>query len=481
MTCVSLQQLVCAKRRCNKEPSIDHLDKSTKMRKIFKKKKYKNAMDTSANSACNTGPTLVPMVDGSFAPNAAIATSSAHQFGSTKNRANTGKNEEEESQQSKSGFIFMCNGRTKPECYQYRVFGLPRGNLEVVKAIKPRTSLFLYDFDLKLLYGTYMATSEGGLDLEPNAFHGKFPAQVKFSIIEDCLPLRECDFKVAIQDNYQGGYKFRQNLNSNQVKALISLFRPISVAAPRPSFSNVSIPESFPPPITEEGLQPMTRLPHPENAYSSGVNHIHAPQVIDTRSKQVVACPLYPQYELEAHVSQIQPPVEPWHVVQPVAFPNNNVSYCSVQAHRPCLHEKPFSSLADPYRRHLFSSTPAGQVLEYGREYQILQLPMARQSEVASRTDYVAEYSSPPFPTAAASHVSIRLHPLPSSYPQPLRAHQQGELQSSHLPYYPIAIHENQNQVYAEPVLTSLLGSGSAANFSITSSFSYAGGSLTHC
>lgn len=134
-------------------------------------------MDASAHSACNTGPTSLPIVYGSFAPNAAIATSSAHR-GVTENRAHLGKNEEKEIEQSISGFIFMCNGRTKPECYQYRVFGLPRGNLEVVKAIKPGTSLFLYDFDLKLLYGTYVATSNGGLDLEPTAFHGKFPAQV---------------------------------------------------------------------------------------------------------------------------------------------------------------------------------------------------------------------------------------------------------------------------------------------------------------
>lgn len=133
-----------------------------------------------------------------------------------------------------------------------------------------------------------------------------------------------------------------------KVKALISLFRPISVAAPRPSFSNVPIPQPFPPPITEEELQPPT---HRENAYLSGVRHIHAPQLIDTQSKQVVARPLYPQYELEAHVAQIKPPVEPWHVIQQVALPNNPVSYYLAEAHRPYLHEKPFSSLEDPYRR----------------------------------------------------------------------------------------------------------------------------------
>lgn len=91
-----------------------------------------------------------------------------------------GKEEALNNQEDLSGFIFMCNGMTKPECYRFRVFGLPIGRKEVVEKIQPGTYLFLFDYDLKLLYGIYMATSGGKLSIEQSAFGGKFPAQVSY-------------------------------------------------------------------------------------------------------------------------------------------------------------------------------------------------------------------------------------------------------------------------------------------------------------
>lgn len=189
--------------------------------------------------------------------------------------------EEEEgmdNQEKLAGFIFMCNKMTKPECYRYRVFGLPAGRKHVVEKINPGSYLFLFDTDVKLLYGIYIATSSGKLRLEPLAFGQRFPAQVRFKIYKDCLPLPENCFKNAIQDNYQkDSNKFNPELNIRQVRSLLSLFRPLPVLSTAPRHHILKQPSSLSLPPANDVFHQISRPSLPEDAYLSRMSPNQVP------------------------------------------------------------------------------------------------------------------------------------------------------------------------------------------------------------
>ncbi|XWS42700.1 hypothetical protein CRYUN_Cryun16bG0036700 [Craigia yunnanensis] len=87
--------------------------------------------------------------------------------------------------------------------------------------------LFLFEYEKREFYGVFKATTDGELNIIPYAYSSsgkKFPAQVRFTTIWHCHPLREHEFQKAIRDNYYAIGRFNFGLSKDKVQRLLWLF-----------------------------------------------------------------------------------------------------------------------------------------------------------------------------------------------------------------------------------------------------------------
>jgi len=81
---------------------------------------------------------------------------------------------------SVAGFVFHCNSFTKGECLQRNIFACPSGGkFGVHSKVKRGDILFLADFASRSVLGIFEATCKAEMNIEKNAFGGRFPWQVR--------------------------------------------------------------------------------------------------------------------------------------------------------------------------------------------------------------------------------------------------------------------------------------------------------------
>jgi len=79
------------------------------------------------------------------------------------------------------GHIFACTTKSEQECFDRMLFATNRVYGENVLKIRSRDLLFLFNIETDTLYGTFRAKSNGGKDLVPEAWKGRYPYQVRVS------------------------------------------------------------------------------------------------------------------------------------------------------------------------------------------------------------------------------------------------------------------------------------------------------------
>ena len=96
--------------------------------------------------------------------------------------------------QFERGFIMFCDDLTEGECLERSLFGDLARRLQELDEIKPGDIGFLLNINRDELIGIFRACSEPQLHIEPDAWDGKFAAQVRVELVGKLQRIKDAAF-----------------------------------------------------------------------------------------------------------------------------------------------------------------------------------------------------------------------------------------------------------------------------------------------
>ncbi len=87
--------------------------------------------------------------------------------------------DEKDKTQLVRGFIFACTEKSEAECLKRSLFATGKVYGPIVVRVREGDLLFLNNLDTDMLHGVFQAVSNGTTNIEPAAFNGRYPYQVK--------------------------------------------------------------------------------------------------------------------------------------------------------------------------------------------------------------------------------------------------------------------------------------------------------------
>jgi DNA modification methylase len=122
------------------------------------------------------------------------------------------------------GQVFASTNKSQEECFKRQLFGTSKLYGATAFRVKKGDFLFLLNLDSDVLYGVFKASSDAGVNIEPEAWKGKYPYQVRVEPVWEITPLK--NGKKLLK---KLGIKRSSPISKTATVKLLELYRPESV------------------------------------------------------------------------------------------------------------------------------------------------------------------------------------------------------------------------------------------------------------